>query len=190
MIQAKRDKKCRACGNWFKASNTLHRACSPLCAIAVARQDETRAQRRETKERKEKLKTKGDHTREAQAAFNAFIRERDRGKPCICCGRFSTEKDLITGSEWDAGHYRSTGAAPHLRFNEDNCHRQLVYCNRYLSGNAADYRIGLVNRIGQKRVEALECDQSTKRWSIDELKEIKRHYRQKTKELKNAEKGG
>jgi hypothetical protein len=92
---------------------------------------------------------------------------------------------LLTGSRWDAGHYRSTGAAPHLRFNEDNCHRQLVVCNRHGSGRAVDYRIGLIARIGIERVEALENDNSVAKYTVDDLKAICFRYRAKLKDLKS-----
>ena len=38
---------------------------------------------------------------------NAFIRERDRDLPCISCG-------TLTSAQWDAGHYRTTAAAPQV----------------------------------------------------------------------------
>lgn len=81
------------------------------------------------------------------------------------------------------GHYRSTGSASHLRFNEDNVHRQLVYCNRYGAGRAVDYRLGLINRIGLQRVEALEADNQPHKWTREELIAIKEKYKQKLKEL-------
>lgn len=103
--------------------------------------------------RKEALKTRGDHIREAQQAFNEFIRARDQaaGHQCISSG-----KPLDwSGNAVDAGHYRSVGSAPHLRFDERNCHAQSKQDNRFLSGNAVDYRIGLIARIGQEAVDAL-----------------------------------
>ena len=123
--------------------------------------------------------TIADRIREAQAAFNAYIRLRDIGQPCICCGRTANDRDLITGSRWDAGHYRSTGSASHLRFNEDNVHRQLVVCNRHGAGRAVDYRIGLIARIGMDRVEALETDNTQHKWTHGELIQILATYKAK-----------
>ena len=140
--------------------------------------------RREIKVRKEKLKSRSDYMREAQISFNAFIRERDRlaGHCCISSGR---PLDW-NGNAVDAGHYRSVGAAPHLRFDERNCHAQSKQDNRYLSGNAVDYRIGLIQRIGLEAVEALEADQSVRKYTIEDLKAITAHYRALTRELKRA----
>lgn len=92
-----------------------------------------------------------------------------------------------SGNAVDAGHYRSVGSAPHLRFDERNCHAQSKQDNRFLSGNAVDYRIGLIARIGQKAVDALEADQSVRKYTVDEIKAIKAEYRAKTKELKKGQ---
>lgn len=50
-----------------------------------------------------------------------------------------------------------------------------------------DYRIGLIARIGLAAVEALEADQSVKKYTIDELKALTAHYRALTRELKKGE---
>jgi hypothetical protein len=136
--------------------------------------------------RKEALKTRSDWMKEAQRAFNAFVRARDQvaGYPCISSGR---PLDW-SGNGVDAGHYRSVGSAPHLRFNEDNCHAQSKHDNQWKSGNAVDYRINLIKRIGLERVEALEADNEPRKYRIHELKEIIETYRRKTKELKNEQK--
>jgi hypothetical protein len=186
-------KKCKndACGQEFVPFKTTQKACSPACALVLAPLNQERArkalaqvERREIKVRKERLKSRGEHLRDAQQAFNAYIRARDQaaGHPCISSGR---PLDW-TGNQTDAGHYRSVGAAPHLRFDERNCHAQSKQDNRFLSGNAVDYRVGLIARIGLEAVEALEADQSVKKYTVEELKAITAHYRAKTRELKRA----
>ena len=190
-VKSPRPKKCSvaACKASFVPRAPFQTWCSPDCAITVLRQRQERQrkslaqrERREIKVRKEKLKSRGDHLREAQQAFNEFIRWRDQlaGHVCISSG-----KPLDwSGNAVDAGHYRSVGSAPHLRFDERNCHAQSKQDNRFLSGNAVDYRIGLIARIGQAAVDALEADQSVKKYTIDDLKEIKALYRAKVRELK------
>ncbi|MCD2760283.1 recombination protein NinG [Pseudomonas aeruginosa] len=185
-------RKCQnpACGQEFTPRfSSTQKVCSPACALAIkdkhakpARKAIDDRERREIKVRKERLKSRADHLREAQQAFNAFIRERDRlaGYPCISSGR---PLDW-NGNAVDAGHYRSTGAAPHLRFDERNCHAQSKQENRYLSGNAADYRIGLIARIGLAAVEALEADNTVRKYTVEDLKQIKATYRAKLRELK------
>ena len=186
-------KKCKvaSCGATFVPARLGQSVCSPACAIIDAPRHQEKArkslaqvERKEIKVRKEKLKSRGEHMREAQQAFNEFIRARDQaaGHPCISSG-----KPLDwSGNAVDAGHYRSVGSAPHLRFDERNCHAQSKQDNRFLSGNAVDYRIGLIARIGQEAVDALEADQSVRKYTIDEIKAIKAEYRAKTRELKRA----
>lgn len=186
--------KQRACANpecdvKFTPARAGQKVCGPKCALAVAPVNSGKAkkaidqvERAELKERKEKLKKRGDYVRDAQRSFNEFIRWRDRlaGHACISSGR---PLDW-SGNQTDAGHYRSTGSAPHLRFDERNCHAQSKMDNRFLSGAAVDYRIGLIKRIGLEAVEALEADQEPRRYTIEDLKAITDEYRAKVRELK------
>ncbi|WP_223535709.1 recombination protein NinG [Pseudomonas sp. GL-B-16] len=188
-----RPKKCKnpACGTSFPPQRLGQAVCSPKCGLAIkdvnqekARKSLAQIDRREIKARKEKLKSRADHLREAQAAVNEFVRLRDAHLPCISCDSMPSDHDLITGSRWDAGHYRSVGACPELRFEPLNIHRQCVKCNRNLSGNAVEYRIRLVKRIGADKVDWLEGPHSARKYIVDEIKTIKADYRALTRELK------
>jgi hypothetical protein len=186
-------KKCKnpACGISFPPQRLGQVVCSPKCGLAIkdvnqakARKSLAQVERREIKVRKEKLKSRGEHMREAQQAFNEYVRTRDQAAGHLC---ISSGKPLDwSGNAVDAGHYRSVGSAPHLRFDERNCHAQSKQDNRFLSGNAVDYRIGLIARIGQEAVDALEADQSVRKYSVEQIKGIKAYYRAKTRELKRA----
>lgn len=145
-----------------------------------------KVERKQDRKKREAMKSIADLIREAQTVFNAWVRTRDEGKPCICCGRTETTVEGLKAHGWDAGHYRSTGSASHLRFNPDNAHRQLVWCNRYGAGRAVDYRIGLIARIGLERVEALEADNRIHKWEREELTAIRDEYRAKLKALKST----
>ena len=187
-------KKCRVetCRASFVPARMGQAVCSPACAIIDAPRHEPKArkaladiERKDIKARKEKLKSRGDHMREAQQAFNEYIRTRDQAAGHFC---ISSGKALDwSGNAVDAGHYRSVGSAPHLRFDERNCHAQSKQDNRFLSGNAVDYRIGLIARIGQEAVDALESDQSVRKYTVEEIKAIKAKYRAKTRELKKGQ---
>ncbi|WP_342309751.1 recombination protein NinG [Pseudomonas fluorescens] len=188
-------KKCRvtACGASFVPLRLGQAVCSPACAILDAPKNQDRArkaiaqrERRDIKVRKEKLKSRADHLREAQAAVNEYVRLRDARLPCISCDSTPNDNDLMTGSRWDAGHYRSVGACPELRFEPLNIHRQCVKCNRNLSGNAVEYRIRLVLRIGAEKVAWLEGLHPACKYTVEEIKAIKAKYRAKTRELKRA----
>jgi len=166
----------------------MQRVCSGDCAISLAVSTRGKAEkvakvkeRKADKVKRETLKTRGDWVKEAQIEFNKYVRLRDAGKGCISCGSACGESSV--GGSGDAGHFRSRGSAPHLRFDERNCHLQCKRCNRYLSGNVADYRVGLVGRIGIDVVVALEADQEPRRHTVDELKAIKAKYAALTREL-------
>ena len=141
-------------------------------------------ERREIKVRKERLKSRAEHLREAQTAVNEYVRLRDAHLPCISCDSMPNDNDLMTGSRWDAGHYRSVGACPELRFELLNIHRQCVKCNRNLSGNAVEYRIRLVQRIGAEIVAWIEGPHQPRKYTVEEIKDIKAHYRKLSRELK------
>ena len=182
-----KQKTCKSCRHKFVPSRPMQTACSTACAIAIAeRKREKQVQqmaaekRRETRQQLESMKGIPELIREADKAFCAFVRARDAGKPCICCGRSSS--GWSRGGDWDAGHYRSRGAASHLRYHEDNCHSQLKQCNRR-AFDVASYRRNLIERIGIARVEALENDNGTHKWTRDELIAIRRHYTAKRKEI-------
>jgi hypothetical protein len=123
------------------------------------------------------MKSRADWLREAQAAFNRYIRLRDHDKPCISCGRQHQ-------GQWHAGHYRSVGACPELRFEELNVHKQCAPCNDHLSGNIVEYRRGLIERIGIDRVEWLEGNHAAKKYTIEEIRAIKAEYTRKAKDVR------
>ncbi|QIM51609.1 recombination protein NinG [Hydrogenophaga crocea] len=189
--------RCPHCRAKLEEGQRIHPDCiAPWAEAQAAKKEREEAKKARmaakvdralTRERKEALKTIPQLIKEAQREFNLYVRTRDEEKPCICCGQRPVSSAGLSGHLWDCGHYRSTGSASHLRFNEDNAHRQLVVCNRYGAGRAVDYRIGLIARIGLARVEALEADNTPKKWTRDELIAIKEKYRNKTKELRKQQ---
>ncbi|NWC20364.1 recombination protein NinG [Pseudomonas tolaasii] len=182
-------KKCRVetCRASFVPSRIGQAVCSPACAMIDAPRHQPKArkaladiERKDIEVRKEKLKTRADHLKDTQHAFNAWVRARDAALPCVSCGRHHEGK-------YDAGHYRTVGSNPALRFEPMNCHRQCSPCNTRLSGNIVNYRIELVKRIGADAVEWLEGPHEAKKYTVDELKAMTAEYRAKTKELKKGQ---
>lgn len=148
------------------------------------RKQEAQQERRELKVRKAEFKTKAQWDKEAQSAFNRYIRIRDEGKECVSCGNpLIGNRNYLTGSAIDASHYRSRGAASHLKFNVFNVHSACTRCNRQLSGNAVEYRVRLIARIGLERVERLESDNEPRRFDIPYLKRIKSIFTRKARSL-------
>ena len=175
--------KCKVCGTEYAKTRPMQKACSVECAIKHAGKlaaKEAAQERKQTREKLKAMETYPQLVKKAQTAFNAFIRARDAGKPCICCGEPLGNEP----NSFDAGHYRSVGSAPHMRFVEDNVHRQRKYCNNYLGGNHVEYRKGLLERIGMVRLEQIESDQTIRKYTREGLIEIARHYREETRKLK------
>jgi len=95
----------------------------------------------------------------AQRLFNAYIRKRDEGQPCINCGKPRTLQ---------AGHFYPTSTHSWLRFDEDNCHGECKQCNYYNSqSHAFGYRPNLARKIGKERFEALEVRAALKQTMHD-----------------------
>lgn len=177
-------KPCKVCSTPFTPARPLQAVCSPRCAMKHVRAQK-KSEAATTRQRRAALKAIPQLIKEAQREFNAFIRERDKEKPCICCGQPLGAGEV--GGAYDCGHYRSTGSAPQLRFDERNAHAQRKVCNRWGAGRAVDYRLGLVARLGAATVEALESDNRVHHWTRDELIAIRDAYRAKTKELRKQE---
>lgn len=187
-IQGSRVRKCavKGCANRFQPRNISHKVCGADCAAVHAVAERKRLDAKQTRERKQAMKTRGQHIAETQEAFNALVRFRDRDETCISCPTVLATLDDTPGGGYDCGHYRSRGSAPHLRFDFRNAHGQCKKCNRYRAGNAADYRIGLIVRIGLAAVEELECDQVGGAWTIPGLLAMKADFRAQLRALKDA----
>lgn len=171
----------------------LKRFCSFECAAKFGKANIPKGKEIRRKEQKKsdseklrnfKLNDKSLRKREAQKAFNAYIRERDKNEPCISCCNRRDDSDSLKGGNWHAGHYKTAGGFPELRFEELNCHKQCAYCNNFLSGNLANYRINLINKIGLDKVEWLESKHEPKRYTCEDLLAIEQKYKLKLKELK------
>lgn len=185
--------RCPHCKGKMEQGVRIH----PECIDAYAEAEEAKAHRKaekqaraaakveraETRRRKEAIKTLPKLKKEAEREFNAFIRARDAEQPCISCGAPPPDLSGLHAGR-DAGHYRSVGSAAHLRYHEDNVHAQCVHCNQHGAGRAVEYRIGLIARIGEARVVALETNNTVRKWSHDELRAIRDTYKAKLKEMK------
>jgi hypothetical protein len=170
-----KNKTCPICGNSFKPFRTFQKCCTAECtrkhAESKQKQKEERKTYNKAQERKNKLEL-------ARIAFNAFIRERDKNKPCICCGE-------TLGENFQAGHYYSGGGHSSVIFDEDNVHAQKWTCNNEKAGNNTAYGVRLEKKLGKTGFELLRARAyDPKKWEIEELDAIIYLYRQKLKELK------
>jgi hypothetical protein len=162
----------------------MAKACSVTCSLELIRADNkvkaAKEFNKETRRMKNAIKSRSQWIKECQQVFNSFIRARDGSLPCISCGRHHS-------GQYHAGHYKSVGANPELRFNERNCHKQCAPCNNHLSGNIANYRPNLISKIGIKKLDELEGENTPKKYTIEELKELKKFYQRKLKSITRAE---
>lgn len=193
MIQKPKKIKVKSCKNPscrqnFIPARPLQSVCSHTCALEVAKRkrlkgdaEKARRHRRELREAKERIKGKPELLAEAEKACNAYIRHRDRNKPCISCGEFSQS------GYYDAGHYRAKSLQPALRFHEDNIHKQCVKCNQHGHGNLIGYRRGLAEKIGEEKLIRLELDHPLPHWTHEEIRQIRDVYIRLLKKLKSVD---
>ncbi len=181
-------RKCKCCKTPFTPTRPLQNWCSVDCAVTLGQQaiakkkaKDLAADRKETRQKLDAMRTKPQLVKLVEKAFNRFIRARDFGRPCISCGRPHDP----TPNAWDAGHYRSVGSAKHMQFVEDNVHGQCKHCNHRLGGNHVAYRANLIQRIGLAAVERIEADNTVRKYTHKGLIEMARHYNAEARKLKN-----
>lgn len=130
---------------------------------------------KDTREKKQRIKTRSEWIKEAQQAVNAYVRIRDKGKPCCSC-----DKPDDGSHQRHASHYRSTKACSSLRFNTLNIWASCAQCNTMESGNLIEYRIRL-NRKYPGLPDWLESQNDVARYDIDYLKRLISVFRRKSR---------
>lgn len=206
---AARRKRCPECRVMFAPSRSSQAVCGEIeCAVAHGKSEKGQASarkaladvgRRDIRERKEALKSRAAHMKDAEKAVRDYRRtyELSIGSGCISCGE--SQESIIaaqgwkTGGAFDAGHFLGKGARPELRLVPSNIWLQCKSCNAGSSKFARKgetvsqvFRAGLIARIGLEAVEALEADHTPRKETVEQLKAITADYRAKTRELKRA----
>lgn len=182
--------KCKVCKEPTKKRFGLTYACGLDHAVEYAQrkankkwQAEARKAERELKrlhrEQKEKVRPLKWYLDKTQETFNAYIRAKNPGASCISCGAPDTYKTH------QSGHFRPAGINTALRFHENNCWPQCLQCNLHKSGNVAEYRRRLAVLIGEEAVCELEQNNEVKKWTREELIEIRNYYKAKLLEIKS-----
>lgn len=127
-----------------------------------------------------------------QDVLNRMIRLLDDGRSCISCGRDRC------GAGWDAGHKRSVGACPELRFDPRNIHRQGSGCNRAnrrpdknnakgAETIAQEYEARLRDRYGDCLVDWLNGPHEMPRWRDDDLRALRAVFAAECRRLERGE---
>lgn len=170
--------RCKNCKEKFEPIRFNMKYCTEVKCLKVFSEEikEKTWKQKKTKMQND-LKTTQDWLKEAQTIFNKFIRLRDVGLVCISCNLPPKKKN--------AGHYYSQGGHSNVRFDEDNVHLQCEACNTHLSGNLLNYQIGIEKRIGaEKLIELQGRAHLEKRWTVEEIKEIIKKYKDLVRDIK------
>ena len=171
-------RKCKYCRSVFSPITTLQKNCfEPDCVTAWIQDVKQKNWQKKKAKLKADLMTLSDYIKLAQQVFNKYINLRDKGLPCISC-------DKPINGRINASHYFNANNHWNVRFNEFNVHSSCITCNQYLSGNLIEYRSRLINKIGIEQLTLLEAEATkTRKFTIEELKEIIATYKKKCKEL-------
>lgn len=182
---------CKVCRARFRpVFNSMQAVCGIACALEFTRQEAekkrysaARAAQTAAHERKQAHR-KGSKARQREAATracNAYIRWRDRDRPCCGCGKQHYRAE--------AGHYHPAGRATALRFHPDNIQAQCHRCNCWEGGGkATGYKDELAARAGSRIVDYLDRHANDLyRYSAEEYRDIAAWYRQRLRQEKDNE---
>ena len=192
--------KCKQCGEKSNVEDTLlinlKRFCDYSCATQFGKDNIDKGKKvaakeynKATAELKKTFGLNGSANTERRTRIRAtteachlYIRTRDKGKPCPCCG-------LPLGDDYHAGHFKRSNSFGAIKFDEDNIHGQRADCNTRYGGDRGEYEYNLRKRIGDERVNALyekiQGNNRVYKYTIDELKDIENYYKEKIKLITN-----
>lgn len=199
--------KCKHCKQ-YKPREVIIRInsgnfCGESCVLAFALKNKHKGRKiienKAKKEHRERLKAVKplSHWEDlTQTAFNKmrvleerlWFQQAGLESECISCGK--------NNMDWCCGHFKSRGASSELRYDRMNTHLQCnYYCNRNLSGNihgtktTRGYIEGLKQRFGedeaQEIIDYCESDKQVKRWTMEELKEMRSEYYERIRLLES-----
>jgi len=180
-----RRRKCVICGESFMPQFTsLQKACSMAHAIEYTKLREAakKAQLNNLRNEKIDLETLSKALDNTRIIVNKFIRMRDKGKNCISCG-------FPLKGVYDAGHVFSVKQHSGIRFYEPNIFGQCMQCNRYNEGEHVKAKLNAKERLTVNEYDNLEkrakiALRIPHTWTRTELKEIRKEFSNKIKQLK------
>jgi len=211
-LKTPKPKTCKnpSCGKLYTphpGASSLETWCDTECAIAIARIKQAKQakknQVKRDKQRKAMLsqwrkeaaesrtnyrrgRARSGPERQAQDAVNAYVVLRDSDKPCIVHGYECPHAN--TG--FHAGHFRGVVAAPELRYNTWNIHKQCGISNmgsqqraKWGGSTAQLYEANLIARIGQAKVEWLKGPHKPLQPSAEYLFRIKSIFRRRARRI-------
>ncbi|MBT1783428.1 recombination protein NinG [Enterobacter hormaechei subsp. xiangfangensis] len=149
-------RKCKVCGEYFvpKFHDIRIRWCCPEHGAILAMEERE----------KEKVKAAAKRIKERKEKERAERRDLKARKVA-----------LKTKPQWRA--------EAQAAFNLHNTASQCVYCNRDRDGAQKAFEQGLIERIGAEKVEAINNDNSVRRFDIQYLQRIKSIFTRKARAL-------
>ena len=186
--------RCPHCKAKLEQGQRIHAECITPWADAQAEKAKraqakmaraaAKVERASIRARKEAIKPRAKWLAECQAIVNRYVRllALSRGEGCYTCGATPTQK---FGGTYDAGHFRSVGSAPHLRYWIPQIKLQCIPCNRHKGGMALAFRERLVRDHGEDWVARLEAMQHIAKFDVDYLKRFKAVMGKKLRRMEN-----
>ena len=162
--------------------------CGDDCRVAYALKQAPKIQAKQrAQDKRERLANDFSHQLElTRVKFNTMIRALDKGEPCRSCGKH------ICGSEFHAGHFKSVGSFPELRFDPRNVHIQGAGCNigeKYASKKRRQVKEGYEERLrelyGDDLVDWLNGPHGATNYTCEDLKDIRAVCIAETKHLES-----
>lgn len=149
--------KGHGCGKSVKALTRIHGLCQTCYkdwllnskdgneklnkSILHAKKETNKVKCLETKQAKDRLKTRSDWESDLQKEINLIVRLIDKGHPCISSGR-------NLGKSYDAGHLMGRQSHPQIRYHLFNIFSQSVHDNQWKSGNQLEFVSGIEKTFG------------------------------------------
>jgi len=171
---------CNKCySKWLLNTPEGREKLSNATIKATSERKEVERERKQSQQRK-RLRTQLTTTRNK---CHEYIRERDKGKPCVSCG-------TPWNPTFQAGHLYKAELYSSLKFDERNVHGQCKGCNLHKNGNEQKYAERVHLRIGhegkaQLDQDAIKYKQESFKWDAEELKKVYEYYKEKLKLLKD-----
>jgi hypothetical protein len=185
--------RCKICKSKFIQKRALQPVCDTYeCKVAYALNVAEKSKQRKIKQEEDinlLFKEKAENKKLTYLLNNVknlcheYIRLRDKNLPCISCNN-------QWNIDFQAGHFYKAELYSNLKFDENNISGQCRNCNLRKDGNVSGYRAGIIQRYGEEHLKQLddiakEFKQSNYKWDREELETLRKHYKEKIKELKH-----
>lgn len=193
MTQPRKSGKCKApgCGKEFERFTSMQKTCPTYQCTQAHEKDKARTRIKSGARKQRKAHRDNDlkhQTELTQKAFNWMIRALDAFRGCVSCGKPSGSYTLT------AGHFRTVGSHPELRFDPRNCHGQCSGCNKgqqrkYKGDNATTrqkFEAELFHRYGQALLDYINGPHQAKQYTCDELKTMRAEFAAEARRLEGG----